>query len=99
MAQVVIYQTFRVEAQVQSKASLHNIFGGQIGIGSVFNLALLFFTIRIVPIKFSKLIHLLVNHRRYTILVTNRALNNTLKNIASEIQLLCSTITLHLSVM
>ena len=72
MAQAVIYQTFRVEAQVQSKASLHNIFGGQIGTGSVFNLALLFFTIRIVPIKFSKLIHLLVNHQRYTILVTDR---------------------------
>jgi len=62
MVQAVICHPFRAEVQVQSKASLHNIFGGQIGNGDVFSLALRFFTIRIVPSKFSRLIHLIVNH-------------------------------------
>ena len=36
MVQAVICHPFRAEVQVQSKASLHNIFGGQIGNGDVF---------------------------------------------------------------
>lgn len=72
MMQEVMCQTFKAEAHDQSQASLHDSFGEQIDIGSVLNLALLFFTIRRVPIKFSKLIHLLVNHRRYAILETDR---------------------------
>jgi hypothetical protein len=36
IAQAVICQPFTAETQVQSQASLHNIFGGQIGAGAVF---------------------------------------------------------------
>jgi hypothetical protein len=37
MAQAVICQPFRAEAQVQSQASLHNIFGGQLVVGVFFS--------------------------------------------------------------
>ena len=62
MAQAVICHPIRAEAQVQTQTSLHNIFGGQICTGSVFSLALRFFTISIAPSKFSILILLIGYH-------------------------------------